>query len=453
VVLSSSWQVEQVNPAFSELLGCKADQIIGLQAGELFREVNSVGKDSPWNTSELISPDGFGSRVVFRVQELPPDGWVLFIVPERETILMSEAFKEPNASTDQVLLLGHLAGGIAHDLNNILTGVLGHLSLAKDSISDRESSLISAADGAKRACLIAGQVLDFVRGSDSKRRTLDLAEVADKVVSLLRVSLSKNIILHVDLENAPVIANEGELSQLIMNLALNARDAMLEGGELSITLNVKGRFACLSIADTGSGISAELKERIFDPFFTTKREGTGLGLANVKRIVRELDGEIAFSSEPGRGTIFEILLPISDEVLEEASESQEPRSVSEKILVVEDEETVRIVMQRSLEHLGYTVDVAENGVEALKRFEQSPEAYQLVIVDVMMPQMAGDELFFKLRELNPTIPVLVASGYASDSRTRKMLDAGLCGYIQKPFGVDDLAAEVSRCIESYARAK
>ena len=195
-------------------------------------------------------------------------------------------------------------------------------------------------------------------------------------------------------------------------------------------------------------------ERIFEPFFTTKdQRGTGLGLATVHSIVKAHRGGIRVDSKVGQGTLFEVFLPLSSgddaELSEQADEQQEGElpTGSECILVVDDEESVRTVMQRSLEHLGYDVVIAENGSDALQSFRSETSKFSLVIIDMIMPEMPGDELFYKLKEVNASIPVLIASGYSSDGRTRACLNDGALGFIQKPFAVEELAFEVRRCLD------
>ena len=475
IILNSAWQIERVNRAFEQFFGQGTKELFGLAAGDLFGEVSTADSDSPWSSSSLITLAGAKVLVVFRVTELTPTHYCLTIVPSSEEAYLRMSFsreasigltateqsKETSAlnAQQQLSLLGHLAGGVAHDLNNILTGVLGHLSLLRTSSGTGAflASLSAAEDGAKKACATAQQILEFARGREGTRRKVELSEVVRKVVSLLRVSLPKNIELQTKLERLFVLGDESELTQLLMNLAINSRDAMPDGGKLSITLLPQSKEECelvlIIVEDNGHGIPVAVQDRMFEPFFTTKdaAKGTGLGLSNVKRTLHRLGGIIECESAVGQGTKFIVSLPLSEPetevpVIQEVKTAQ----VGEKILIVEDEDTVRLVMERSLEHLGYQVVAAESGKRAVELFEKDVNQFALVVLDVMMPEMSGDEVFFKLRELNPKIPCLIASGYASEKRTGKMISAGRCGFIQKPFGVDDLAQEVRRCIDEYS---
>jgi two-component system cell cycle sensor histidine kinase/response regulator CckA len=474
IILNSSWEIQRVNRAYEAFFGQGTKELFGLTAGDLFGEIVSGDSDSPWSYSSLISLAGAKVAVVFRVTELDPNHYLITVVPSSEEAYLRMSFSRESgeilgASTNeqstalnaqqQLSLLGHLAGGVAHDLNNILTGVLGHLSLLRNSAGTGAflASLSAAEDGAKKACATAQQILEFARGREGKRRKVELSEVVRKVVSLLRVSLPKNIQLKSQLEQLYVLGDESELTQLLMNLAINARDAMPDGGDIAITLTSKFEdgfeLAMLTVKDSGHGIPVAVQQKMFEPFFTTKEmgKGTGLGLSNVKRTLHRLGGTIQFETSDGAGTVFSVFLPCCEPEVEEEAPRAEIQNAQpdEKILIVEDEETVRLVMERSLEHLGYAVIAADNGKTAIEIFQKDINQFDLVVLDVMMPEMAGDELFFKLRELNPDIPCLVASGYASEKRTGKMLAAGRCGYIQKPFGVEDLALEVRRCIDDY----
>lgn len=361
--------------------------------------------------------------------------------------------------TSKLELLGRLAGGIAHDLNNTLTGVLGHISFLRLSLPEgfHSESLLAAEDGARRACSTAQQILDFARGEEAKLRSVNLSLVIAAGANLLRAALPKDIVLRVaeDEEDILVFGEENQLSHMFMNLAVNARDALPHGGQINVELSKvrtrDGDMARLAIRDNGVGIPEHLQDQIFQPFFTTKDagRGTGLGLANVAETVRAHGGTISVQSAENCGALFEVLLPLYRpiEINRTREEAQFLPTGHERILVVEDEEMVRTVIQKSLEHLGYRVDVAENGEVALERFIQNGGQYHLIVLDVMMPLMAGDELFFRLQEIQSTVPVLIASGYAPDSRTRALLDAGGRGFIQKPFGIEDLAREVRRCID------
>ena len=360
--------------------------------------------------------------------------------------------------------LGIIAGSIAHDLNNILTGILGHVSYLR--ISSQESSnesLQAIEDGAKRAASMTQRILEYARGQEGSLELVNFSKIIQTELNVIKTSLTDSIDLIVNIEDEQlcVMGDEDRLSQLVINLVVNARDALPEGGSIKIEvktesveeddLNISsGKYVCLRVVDNGLGIDEEVKPRIFEPFFTTKSDkGTGLGLATVYSITCEHQGIITLESEKGKGTAFNVYLPHCDDLAEEEEESNSedlPRG-SERILVVDDEETVRTILEKSLEFLGYQVDVAENGLRGLELFEENANAYDLVILDMIMPEMSGDEVFMELKKINKNVAVLLASGYASDERTAAVMEAGGRGFIQKPFAIEDLAEEVRRCLD------
>ncbi len=367
--------------------------------------------------------------------------------------------------------LGRLAGGIAHDLNNVLTGVLGHVSYLRLSLqgdAQQGESLKAIEDGARKAASMTQQILEFAKGEQRQPTAVNLATAVQEAVDLFKASLPPQIKLRFQAQSRDVFvrADAAQLNQLVLNLAANSRDALSVGGEIDISIErvsvtrdsrvqvpslSPGRFAKLVVSDNGSGIPESVKDKIFEPFFTTKaKAGTGIGLATVISIVNSLGGAVHVESAEGEGSQFEIYLP-------ECDEQQQPRESAlvedipkgqETILVVDDEEAVRTVVQRCLEHLGYRVEVCGNGADAISRYQKNLGTFKLVILDMMMPQMAGDEVFIKLRQVDQHAPVLIASGYSSDSRARRVLDSGGLGFIQKPFAVEELAKEVRRCLDS-----
>ncbi len=378
--------------------------------------------------------------------------------------------------------LGVLASMVAHDLNNILTGILGHVSFLRVSgavDASAEDSVVAIEDAARRAALITQRILEHTRGRQTEQKPVDLVQVLLSATNLFKVSLSEGILLQVDLGELPVyvFGDEGELGQIVMNLLVNARDAMPVSGEIRAELGSgviddphfcrekgvrPGAYALIRISDNGEGIAPDVLKRIFEPFFTTKQtKGTGLGLAIVHSIVKSHEGVIRVDSIERQGTCFEVFLPLVREdirVEEKPSEvgSAQPKNEqlprgTERILVVDDEDPVRIIMQRSLEHIGYSVVAAPSGDEALSIFKEDPSSFDLVIIDMIMPVMSGEELFERLIEIHPGTGVLIASGYSSDSRTRAILDNGGLGLLRKPFAVEELAQEVRRCLDLRKR--
>jgi signal transduction histidine kinase/ActR/RegA family two-component response regulator len=393
----------------------------------------------------------------------------------------SDLLDESSSSFRQKKLesLGVLASSIAHDLNNLLTGVLGHVSYLRLSRAGLDADLESIAaieDGARRAASMTQQILEFARGGEVELSTVNMSLLVAAGINLFRASLPDTIVFNFigGESDLFVYGNEGQLSQLVLNLLVNAQDALGDSGEIAVCLSQyrldeatkfrnglleAGEYARFSIQDNGHGIPESLIGRIFEPFFTTKagnsdrRGGTGLGLATVSAMVRAHRGLIDVSSEVEKGTRFDVLLPLCT-ALEEVEEvpqslSEEPALPlgQERVLVIDDEEAVRTVIQRSLEHLGYEVIVASNGKDALEIYREQFAHISLVILDMIMPHMPGDEVFYELQAISPDVAVLIASGYSSDGRTKAVLRDGGLGFIQKPFAVEELAQEVRRCID------
>jgi len=393
--------------------------------------------------------------------------------------------KDQDIQGEKLLALGSIAGGIAHDLNNLLMAVLGHISFLKfsDQSTSSMESIEAAEVGIKRAAKLVQQILDFARkAEDNIQKNCDICALVRSSIPLVSPSLPETITLGLKLQESQIIvtADEAQLTQIILNLMMNARDAMPSGGKINISIDkvnfeedivingfilTPGIYGKLRVSDQGHGISAQIRGKIFDPFFTTKRgTGTGFGLATVFFLVKSLGGAIDVSSEVGTGTTFDVLLPLLGSELSNSFEAEipsqtlavknkfkeqleetknvHPRQQQKKILVVDDEEAVRLVLQRSLEILGYEVDTAEDGKVAIGVFEKNPTSYSLVVMDMIMPNMAGDELFYKLKEIDSDVKVLISSGYSSDGKTQNLIANGAKGFIQKPFAIEELAREV-----------
>lgn len=386
--------------------------------------------------------------------------------------------------SEKLRALGALAGGVAHDLNNILAAVLGHVSLLR--IAKLDPSLLESVDaaelGLRRAAKLTKEILDFARKKeDDFSVSSNICTLIHSSIPMVSPSLPENITISLRLQEREIFVNasEAQLTQILLNLIVNARDAMPQGGNISVSVEKvileadleingfslkQGPFVRLSVTDQGHGIPQNIQAQIFDPFFTTKRgTGTGIGLATVFSHVKTLNGAIDVVSEVDQGTTFDVYIPylehesslevdVSEVKVtkytdkEDNTNNSDTSSLKKKILVVDDEDAVRLVLQRSLEILGYEVVVAENGNEALKKYEVNPESFSLVIMDMIMPIMPGDELFFLLKGLNPEVNILISSGYSSDGKTQHLLKNGAKGFIQKPFAIDELSEEVKRVL-------
>jgi nitrogen-specific signal transduction histidine kinase len=368
--------------------------------------------------------------------------------------------------------IGRLAGGVAHDFNNLLTVINGHSHLieqelkAGDPLLPRVTEIRTAGE---RAADLTHQLLAFSRRQLLQPRVLNLNSLIPDSLKMLKRLLGEDIevVTILDPKLGPVKADGGQMNQVILNVAVNARDVMPQGGTLTLaTRNVvldeafarkhlglqPGRYVMLSISDTGCGMDAQTLSHMFEPFFTTKEpgKGTGLGLATVYGIVKQSGGSIWVDSELGRGTTLQIYLPRIDErVPDTASKPAELESSggSETILVVEDEESVRKLICHALSTYGYKVVAAANGDEALLACERHNGPIPLMVTDVVMPQMSGRELADRLHQVHTGMLVLYISGYTDDAVIRHGLLHEPAAFLQKPFSPSALARKVRSLLD------
>jgi len=365
-------------------------------------------------------------------------------------------------------VVGRLAGGIAHDFNNLLTVIAGYSEALLGFHPPEDAShqgLIEIQKAAVRAASLTRQLLAFSRKQILAPKSLDLNAVVVDMEKMLRRLIGEDVELVTRLHPrlGKVYADPGQVQQVVMNLAINARDAMLEGGTLTIEscpityaggvcqaagdVIAPGPYICLTITDTGTGMDAATQAHIFEPFFTTKElgKGTGLGLATVFGIVRQSGGFLEVTSDPGHGTSFKICLPRSfdaQETLPEDALAARTLRGFGTILLVEDEDSVRSLTKTILQSHGYRVIEARHGKEGLALVEQHPDSLDLVLTDMVMPQMGGRQLAEQLRLVAPSVKVLLMSGYTDDSILRQGLNANDEFFLSKPFSPRELLAKV-----------
>jgi len=362
-------------------------------------------------------------------------------------------------------VLGVLAGGIAHDFNNLLVSMLGHASLAMMRLSPDSpamESLRQVEASAERASELTRQLLAYSGRGRFVVEPLVLDEAIEEIVALLRVSLAKGIELRLDFQDdlPAVEADLAQIRQLVMNLITNASDAIgTRGGVVRVSTRLvetdssyfddhwlqqelpEGLYVALEVSDTGEGMSPETQARMFDPFFSTKPGGHGLGLAAALGIVRGHNGSVRVYSEPGRGTSIKVLLPVADP--DAARMSQEIAGTRESpgrgvVLVVDDEESVRQLAVVALHYAGLEVLEASDGVEALRLVEEPSTHVDVVLLDMTMPNMDGEETYRRLRQLRPSLPVILSSGYNEQEATSRFTGKGLAGFLQKPYRAQEL---------------
>ena len=370
--------------------------------------------------------------------------------------------------------LGVLAGGIAHDFNNILVGIIGNADLALlDLPADlpARSLVKEILDSGRQAAGLTNQMLAYSGKGRFVVEPLDLNEVVQDMSRLLRSSTNKKTDLRFELADdlRAIEADASQLQQIVLNLVTNAADAVQETGGLVTVKTREEEYKAgypgkqelvsqvcpgetcvvLEVSDSGCGMNPETQAKIFDPFFTTKFTGRGLGLASVLGIVRGHKGGLRVESEPGRGTTFTVLFPAAERPAREAAEflgEQAGSRGSGTILLVDDEELVRDVAGRTLERLGYSVLVAEDGVEALKVFREHKDEIVCVLLDLTMPRMGGEETLTELLKINPGVQVVLSSGYSEHELKGRLQGRGLAGFIQKPYEMALLRTKLSEIL-------
>ncbi len=436
---------------------------------EVIEELRRTGAAVPWE-KELLRKDGTRVPVLIGIAmlEASQGSCLAYVVDLTERRRLEEQFRQ----AQKMEAVGQLAGGIAHDFNNLLTAILGYSDLLGEKAapgSEESENVEQIRKAGERAASLTRQLLAFSRQQVLERRVLDLNHLIRNLEKMLRRLIGEDIELSATLDPAlrRVHADAGQLEQVILNLAVNSRDAMPSGGKLTIeTANVEldeayarrhatvrpGPYVMIAVSDTGTGMDARTISHVFEPFFTTKElgKGTGLGLATVYGIVKQSGGYIWVYSEPGKGTSFKIYLPpVEEGAVEEHPSVADPSALqgSETVLLVEDEESVRSLARTILEGYGYTVLEAGSGEKALEIVRAHGRPIHLVLTDVVMPAMSGTELVSRLEALKPGIRSLYMSGYTDDAVVRHGLLEKARVFLQKPFTPAILARKVRDALE------
>ncbi|MDR3557360.1 MAG: ATP-binding protein [Syntrophobacteraceae bacterium] len=377
--------------------------------------------------------------------------------------------------SEKLSALGQLAGGVAHDFNNLLQAILGYamLSISRcDHDPTLAYNLHQVRMAAEKAASLASQLLAFGRRQMLKPKNLDLNRVIEELLKMVERVIGEHINLRVIAgSNGIVRADPQQIEQVLMNLCVNARDAMPDGGDIIIetrdvqvgpsghdtfTAVAPGHYVLMSVKDNGSGMDKEMLKRVFEPFFTTKEvgKGTGLGLSTVYGIVSQHNGHVDVKSEPGRGTEFRILLPISEDPSMEVAEEKDGQKGGssrgfETVLIAEDDNMVRDLSAEILREAGYEVLGSKDGEEAIEMFESNMEKIALLLVDAIMPKKSGREVYERVRSLKPGLPVLLFTGYSTSEIFDLPSDDGKVKIIHKPVSPDTLLSEVRNAINAH----
>ncbi len=372
----------------------------------------------------------------------------------------------------KIQAIGTLAGGIAHDFNNILFPIVGYTELTMDEVPEgsvAHNNLAEILKAANRARDLVQQILTFSRQSGQERKPTKVQYIVKEALKLLRASIPASIeIIHeIDEDCRPVMGDATQIHQVIMNLCTNAYQAMQDkGGRLTVSLKEvdisyeetvekigmqPGKHLRLAVVDEGCGMDASVLDRIFEPYYTTKEQGkgTGLGLSVIHGIVKNHRGDIAVTSSPGKGSTFQVYLPVieDDIVATEFEPVNGAAKGNERILLIDDEEQIVSMEQQMLENLGYQVTARTDSEEALREFSQQPQNFDLVITDMTMPHMTGDQLAQKLLNIKPGIPVILCTGFNEDITEEKALAMGIQKFVMKPVIKNDLATTIRTVLD------
>jgi two-component system, cell cycle sensor histidine kinase and response regulator CckA len=467
-----------VNPAFERTLGYSNDELISKPYISFVHEddiasTNAVGDEllegHPIINFENRYKTKSGVYIWLSWKSMPvPELGITYavardITKEKIDLIEKAKLEAQLYQAQKMEALGTLAGGVAHDFNNLLMGILGNISLILIGIDESNpdfEKLKTIESHVQNATELTKQLLGFARGGKYEVKPTDLNILIEKNIKMFGRT-KKEISIHTKFEENiwNVEVDRGQLDQVLLNLYVNAWQAMPKGGNLFIqTRNeiidenfikpyqvIPGKYVKISIADTGIGMDDNTLRRIFEPFFTTKKigRGTGLGLASAYGIIKNHGGFIDVTSKLGEGTTFDIYLPITDKVIQtEKATIHDLITGNESILFIDDEEMILDVGKQFLERLGYKVSLAKNGFEALKYFRENKDSIDLVLLDMIMPEMSGSETFDNLKTLKPDVKVLLSSGYSIDGQAQYILERGCDGFIQKPFNIEEISEKI-----------
>jgi len=473
-----------VNPSVETLFGKPAAEIVGLSDRELFGEEAEQrtremdyrvldGEMVEFESSEVIN----GASVTLHVVKVPmfdDAGEITGICGIARDITQTRQLEAQLLQAQKMEAVGTLAGGIAHDFNNLLMGIQGHVSLMLMDVTAEHPHavhLTGIEDMIRSGATLTRQLLGFARGGKYEVKPTDLNDLIRKSSDMFGRTKKEIKITRREQDGLWVVdADRGQIEQVLLNMYVNAWQAMPGGGELTLSTQnmildeqyVKphkakpGRYVKISITDTGIGMDAATRQRVFEPFFTTKGRGrgTGLGLASAYGIIRNHGGFITLYSERGQGTTFNLYLPVSASgaVVDAALERKVVKG-TETILIVDDEDIVLDVGVEVLKTLGYRVLAARSGPEAIEIYRQKAGEIDMVILDMIMPEMGGGRVFDAMKGINPSVKVLLASGYSLNGQASNILSRGCRGFIQKPFSIIDLSRKIREVLGKPAEER
>ncbi|MFH1672234.1 MAG: response regulator [Pseudomonadota bacterium] len=487
-LIDHDYRIVMANKAFGCQSKMPVEDITGKHCYEIShwtdRPCYENGQDCPTKyTFETGKPytvihthkDKEGKAVYVEVRSYPmkdASGNVASVIEVTNDITEKRKLEDQLRQSQKMEAIGQLAGGIAHDFNNILTAIIGYSNLLQMKMSEDDplrADIDQILSSCHRAAHLTQSLLAFSRRQIIHPKPVRLNEIVERVSKLLLRLIGEDVVLKTMLadKDLTIMADSGQIEQVLMNLATNARDAMPEGGILSIGTelvnlddmfikmhghNIKpGMYSLLSVTDTGAGMDEPTRKRIFEPFFTTKKlgRGTGLGLSIIYGIVRQHNGIVNVYSEPGKGTKFKIYLPMIVSVIEEIEEGAlpPPRGGTETLLVAEDDKEVRGLMKVVLDRFGYKVIEAVDGEEAITKFKENKDKIDIAILDVVMPKKDGKAAYEEMKKLRPELKAIFSSGYGADIIDNKgILKEGVT-FIRKPISPNDLLRKVREVLD------
>ncbi len=489
VVTDPEGTIQYANPAFECVTGFSQEEAVGqnshiLKSGKqdraFYEELwSTIRNGEVWSGHFTnIKKDGSIYEEDASISPVLDDkGQIVNYVAVKRDVTGQAAMERRLRQAQKLEALGTLAGGIAHDFNNVLAAIIGYGQMTAERLSEgspEQADLDQVLSAAYRAKNLVRQILTFSRKREQERQPVLLHLIAGEALELLRPSLPATIEIErtIDKNCGVVNADPTQIHQIIMNLCINAYHAMKEtGGVLSVGLASvevddhlvdlypslrEGAYAKLTVKDTGHGMDREIMDRIFDPFFTTKDEGegTGMGLSTVHGIVQAYGGAITVDSEPGKGTTFDVYLPFVETSVQEEKLDDEPiQGGDERVLVIDDEETLANLIGRQLQILGYDVTVKTSSVAALKDFRSRPQHFDLIITDDIMPKMTGRQLIREVTRIRKDIPVISISGGDRKISSEEAKKSGISAFLNKPFNLRDLALTVRNVLNEAKAAK
>ncbi|HDS03424.1 MAG TPA: PAS domain S-box protein [Firmicutes bacterium] len=479
IAVDADGNVKEINPVAENLLESSGDALTGKTVDDILHLINEDGKLCSMTPLEVYfsgkqekcrqgtcifqKKDGSQRRVSRSAAPIRNEGGelqgaVIVLRDVTEQFILEQQLRQ----SQKLDSIGLLAGGVAHDFNNMLAGIMGAADLISMKLgknNDLKNNVKMIIETAKRASELTQRLLDFSRKGKVVSTPVDLHRIISDAVEILERSLDRRIEIKKEFKAlfSTVIGDPGQLQNAFLNLGINARDALPERGIIYFntsdtffdeafcrqsSFDLKpGPYVRIEVRDNGKGIPADIADHIFEPFFTTKEvgRGTGLGLPAVYGSVKDHGGMIEFESEPGQGTAFRIYLPAESEKVKKKHDKRQDLSVRDKtVLIIEDDHVVRTIAGVILSELGYTVLQAEEGDQGLRLYQQNPESIDIVLLDMVMPKMSGREVFDALRKIDPRVKVVFSSGFSHDRGFHELIAKGARGFIQKPYRQHEL---------------